>query len=139
MSIVPSDFLGRWSIVRTIQEHEAQAAATFEGVAEIIDAGNAWNYSETGTLTLQQGGAFQAERTYIWRPNGQTIDTYFSDGRYFHTIELSAKPKTSHWCDPDQYEVRYDFSAWPAWAAQWDVVGPRKNYRMVSAFRKAKL
>ena len=39
-----------------------------------------------------------------------------------------------HWCDPDSYAVRYDFSRWPEWSARWRVEGPHKAYIMYSRY-----
>ena len=44
--------------------------------------------------------------------------------------------EAEHWCDPDMYRVGYDFSAWPEFAATWEVAGPKKAYRMVSRYRR---
>ena len=46
-------------------------------------------------------------------------------------------PGDVHACDPDTYRVRYDFRRWPRWQAEWRVTGPRKDYGMLSRFRRA--
>ena len=44
---------------------------------------------------------------------------------------------SGHWCDPDQYDGSYDFSAWPAFTVTWSVRGPRKAYLMSSRYDPA--
>jgi hypothetical protein len=55
------------------------------------------------------------------------------DGRPFHDFD-PADPVARHLCGADDYAVRYDFADWPCWRAEWTVRGPRKDYRMVSAY-----
>ena len=77
-------------------------------------------------------GRFRAERRYLWGPD---LTVCFEDGRFFHQVPPEGG-QAAHWCDPDQYEVSYDFRAWPDWQTRWRVVGPRKDYAMVSWYRK---
>ena len=78
-------------------------------------------------------------RRYRWRDGGAgTIDVLFDDGRFFHRFDAEdPAPGASHACAPDLYRVRYDFRRWPRWQAEWWVSGPRKDYRMVSAYSPA--
>ena len=60
---------------------------------------------------------------------------FFDDGRPFHRLgpgHLSDR----HFCDPDIYDVRYDFSQWPLWTQSWQVQGPRKNMSILSRFQR---
>ena len=75
----------------------------------------------------------QSERRYRWDAD---LNVYFDDGRFFHTVPPLGG-QTDHWCDPDGYDVRYDFAQWPTWSAEWYVLGPRKNYRMLSQYSQA--
>ena len=63
------------------------------------------------------------------------IAVFFADGRAFHRFVPAADTvEADHWCDPDTYKVRYDFSRWPVWQAEWRVTGPRKDYVMQSVY-----
>jgi hypothetical protein len=76
----------------------------------------------------------EAERVYLWRASGAGIEVLFDDGRPFHRIDDSAE--AAHWCDPDQYDVTYEFGRWPKWSSRWRVLGPRKDYVMVSNYSR---
>jgi len=133
-------FLGTWQITREIHDAKAGARAQFAGSAQITVAGARWRYAESGQLTLAGGASFHAARVYLWQPFAQRIDVSFEDGRFFHTIALAApdsgRAEASHWCDPDQYDVSYDLSAWPVWRATWRVRGPKKDYQMTSLYTR---
>lgn len=126
MERVLEDFIGRWRLSREIV-HGDGTRARFGGVAEWSADGA---YVERGTLDMGTA-RFAAERRYRWT---EDLEVYFDDGRFFHTVPRTGG-QTSHWCDPDQYDVTYDFSAWPEWAARWQVRGPRKDYVMTSTYR----
>lgn len=129
------DFEGRWRIDRTIADHLLCRTGRFEGEARFAPSGAGLLYDEYGVLQFPGEAPLQAERRYLWRPAPSGIDVLFEDGRPFHTIELAAqRPAATHFCDPDTYEVQYDFVAWPRWEALWRVSGPRKDYEMRSTY-----
>lgn len=131
-------FAGRWSLTRQIDDRQAGQAAQFEGQAAFTWQEEALLLTETGHLRLPGQTPLLAERRYIWQIGapGQ-IAVRFADGRAFHSFALrSATARADHWCDPDRYEVRYDFSAWPDWRSHWTVCGPRKDYCMTSLYRR---
>ena len=105
----------------------------FADVARFERDGVGLRYTEKGVLEL--GGAkMEAERVYLWRATANGIEVFFDDGRPFHMIGDSTE--AAHWCDPDQYDVTYEFSGWPAWSSRWRVLGPRKDYVMVSEYTR---
>lgn len=126
-----ADFEGGWQLHRSVlQEHGPPAQ--FEGRALWFPAGDGLDYVETGTLEIAGQGRFVAERRYHWASD---LRVYFDDGRFFHQVPAQGG-EADHWCDPDHYDVVYDFAAWPRFSAVWVVRGPRKSYRMVSEFRR---
>lgn len=129
-----SDFAGDWTIAREIEQMGA-GPARFEGRARFTADGVGLAYHEAGTLTLPGAAPMRAERAYLWREEGAEIVVLFPDGRPFHRFDPSA-PAAHHWCDPDDYRVRYDFVTWPEWRAEWRVSGPRKAYTMRSLYRR---
>ena len=79
----------------------------------------------------------EASRRFIWEEAAGGIAVRFEDGAAFHVIDQSrSMPDANHHCDPDMYHVSYDFSRWPDWRAVWRVVGPKKDYRMSSEYRR---
>lgn len=132
-----ADFAGRWSVARRIEDRLARAKGRFDGEAVLApDGQGGLTYRETGELRLGDGPAFTAERSYLWRGAGGRIVVDFADGRPFHAFDPAA-PAAHHLCIADDYTVRYDFAAWPEWQAEWTVRGPRKDYTMLSVYRRA--
>ena len=129
------DFIGEWTLTRTIEDRLGPPGH-FTGTAVLEPDAPGLSYTETGQLTLGDGPTFQAERRYLWRANGPLIDVVFSDHRPFHRFDPNMGGEGErHYCDPDVYDVIYDFSDWPRWATTWTVTGPRKDYVMTSDFR----
>lgn len=127
------DFAGGWSLTREIVDRRA-GQGRFVGSAVFSPSSRGLDYCETGTLTLAAGGSFAATRRYHWQSEGAEIAVYFEDGRFFHRFAPSGSAAATHFCDPDDYGVAYDFSDWPRWQSRWTVVGPRKDYTMVSRY-----
>ena len=89
-------------------------------------------YREVGQLTLAGQKPLHAERAYLWMPD---LKVYFADGRLFHQV-LTNGCECLHWCDPDTYKGRYDFTGWPRFTVEWEVSGPQKAYRSVTTYRR---
>ncbi|MBV7378367.1 DUF6314 family protein [Maritimibacter dapengensis] len=126
------DFEGRWRVARRIDDWALGRSGTFEGTVLFSPREDGLLYHEAGELQMEGAPVMAATRDYLWRERDDGIDVYFDDGRFFHRVG----PTAAHWCDPDQYDVSYDFTLWPDWASVWDVRGPRKNYRMESAYTR---
>lgn len=133
-----ADFAGDWAVLRRISDHFGAQQGSFAGQARFRPVGEALLYHETGMLVLGSGTPVRAERRYVWRQVGGRIVVTHDDGRAFHDFEPGlGQPEARHWCDPDDYRVRYDFSCWPLWTAEWRVTGPRKDYVMLADYGRA--
>lgn len=132
-------FAGEWEIDRMIEDVRAGRVGRFAGRAVFTREAGGLRYREEGRLRLGDAPEMTATREYLWRDDGAgSIEVRFADGRYFHRfLAEEATPADLHDCPPDTYRVRYDFSGWPRWQAEWRVSGPRKDYGMVSRFRRA--
>ena len=132
-------FIGLWIIERDILDLDSEWIGRFDGQAEFKPSEEGLLYTEEGRLAFGGLEAMKATRSYTWRfPGATRVEVDFDDGSPFHGFDLGAgRVEASHYCDPDQYDVAYDFSAWPEWRAEWRVEGPRKDYRMVSIYRRA--
>lgn len=128
--VEPRAFLGRWRIERVILDRKGPDAR-FLGRADICE-GDPWLYAEEGEMRMGTA-RFAASRRYLWQPAGDGVAIAFEDGRPFHTLPLDGG-RSGHWCDPDQYDVAYDFDQWPRWHVTWNVTGPRKDYCMESTY-----
>ena len=129
---VLQDFLGPWLLSKTIRQADGQTAA-FDGTASWTASAEGALYTERGTLNLAGAAPLTAERQYRWT---DALDVYFDDGRFFHRVPPLGG-RAAHWCDPDQYEVTYDFGTWPVFSAHWVVKGPRKDYSMACFYKPA--
>ena len=127
-----TDFAGLWTLDRAIS-HASGPEGQFKGQAQFSWRGDGLDYVEEGTLTLGASAPLTATQRYRWAP-GLTV--YFEDGRLFHQVPPGGGA-ASHWCAPDQYDGRYDFTDWPRFTVTWTVKGPRKDYRMVSRYARS--
>ncbi|MCR9111010.1 DUF6314 family protein [Marivita sp. XM-24bin2] len=127
------NFIGLWSVSRVISDHFSASTGTFHGTACFTAAKHGLAYIETGKLQLAGQPPFHAERRYHWHQDENGLHVSFDDGRPFHSFDPD-NPEASHWCDPDTYEVTYEFDDWPHWRTIWNVSGPRKAYQMITEY-----
>lgn len=131
-------FAGLWEVERRIDDRRAGRAGRFTGTARFAPAAGGLAYVEEGELAFEGAAPMAATRAYHWREAAGRISLSFADGRPFHSFDAEAPaPEAAHDCPPDAYRVRYDFTAWPVWTAEWRVTGPRKDYAMTTVFRPA--
>ncbi|MGR3467557.1 MAG: DUF6314 family protein [Shimia sp.] len=128
-------FLGFHHVERDIVEADGtvQHAVGAAGL-HLRDGGAPFLYAESLKLTLATGQVFRASRRYIWHPTEGGFDIHFDNDRFFHAMRW-ATPQAVHWCDPDRYDVTYDWQGWPDWSSTWSVKGPRKDYILRSRYR----
>ena len=132
------DFEGDWQLDRSIDDRRGGTDGRFTGHARFVPEGAVLVYHETGCLQMGES-AFEAEQSHLWRTDGIRFKVCFGDGRPFHDFEAGIQtPVARHHCSPDLYVVRYDFTAWPNWVAEWTVTGPRKDYVMVSRYTRSR-
>jgi hypothetical protein len=130
-----AQFEGRWRLQRRIED-AARGEMSMEGEAVLARSGHRLVYSETGELMIPGQRPLTATQRYIWQERSDWVAIRFSDGRPFHGFPLGvARAEAVHLCDPDRYQVSYDFSVWPDWSSEWRVTGPRKDYVMRSSYR----
>ena len=129
---VLADFIGVWDIAREVIPAQGPRAQ-FAGQGTWSVTPNGAEYVERGVLHMPGSPPMTAERRYLW---AHDLSVAFEDGRFFHQVPAGGG-RASHFCDPDTYEVRYDFAAWPAFTVNYEVSGPRKDYVMVSRYTKA--
>lgn len=131
-------FAGHWEVERHIADLDSGWMGRFEGLAVFTPVPGGLAYEERGVLRLG-GLVSEAFRRYFWseRPGGR-IAVSFEDGRPFHDFDPGlARAEASHYCDPDLYEVTYFFPARGEWRAEWRVEGPRKDFRLVTHYRRS--
>ncbi len=131
-----ADFSGVWRLTREIEDRRSGLVGHLSGTAEWRPEGPGLVQVERGLLRYGDGPPMQAERRYLWREETDGIAVYFDHGRPFHWFSAEI-PTAHHDCPPDIYDVTYDFADLPRWCAVWEVLGPRKNYRMESRYRQS--
>ena len=124
------DFAGEWHFTRHIL-HDDGTHADVTGQVRFDPVPGGLAYVETGEMVLN-GATLTTQRRYLWADG---LRVYFEDGRFFHTVPALGGA-AAHWCDPDQYDVAYDFGNWPDWHSSWTVKGPRKSYQMYSRYHR---
>ena len=126
---------GRWSLSRRIIHGDGRVD-TMEGVVDFVRSDRRLIQNETGMLEVNEH-RMEARQSYVWTEAQDQLQVFFADLRPFHTLLLKeATPEAEHFCAPDTYHVRYDFTRWPNWKSTWTVEGPKKAYVMTSIFVK---
>ena len=133
-----ADFLGHWALSRRIDDRLTGQTGVLEGMARFVPDGDAAAiYDESGLLRLGDATPMTAERRYLWRFAADEVVVRYADGRDFFSFRPAGRgSEIVHVCDADTYRVIHDFTAWPRWQAIWTVTGPRKDYRLRSAWRR---
>ncbi|WP_376872273.1 DUF6314 family protein [Albirhodobacter sp. R86504] len=133
MGLSLDDFAGAWRLNCEIADHLTGQIAQFVGEGRLhLSQNESAVWLERGEMRIGAGPVMQAERRYLWAQDGARIHVSFGDGRPFHSFAPDGAPQAMHWCDPDDYRVRYDFTGWPTWRTTWRVKGPRKDYEMTT-------
>ncbi|MFT5067281.1 MAG: hypothetical protein ACJAXK_003223 [Yoonia sp.] len=138
-TVLLADFLGDWQLTRQITDALHGQDGQLVGHARFVTDGAGLRYEEHGQLTLASGAVLQADRAYLWGADAGGIAVRFADGTAFHQFDpVGQVSGTTHLCGDDTYNVAYDFDRWPDWSATWDVTGPRKDYRSISHYNRAR-
>ena len=139
----PEDLLayltGEWSVERTLLDRATGTRGTFTGVVRYTrNPDGGLDYREDGTMhwPTHTGPAF---REYVLKPGAdrRALDVFFADGRPFHVMSFSGLATDEHWCDPDDYHVRYSWQGPDAFSFTWDVHGPAKDLLLESHLERA--
>ena len=139
----PEDLLaylaGEWSVERTLLDRATGTRGTFTGVVRYTrNPDGGLDYREDGTMhwPTHTGPAF---REYVLKPGADrsTMDVFFPDGRPFHVMSFSGPATDKHWCDPDDYHVRYSWQGPDSFSFTWDVHGPAKDLLLESHLERA--
>lgn len=129
-----ADFAGDWQMARSVDDRRGPPAR-FTGTARFRPDAQGLRVTEEGVMSVDNT-QYSASRVFLWRARDDGIVVLFSDGRPFHQFRPAGLVAAAHWCDPDQYDVTYDFTRWPVWTSEWRVRGPRKDYVMRSTYRR---
>ena len=129
---------GAWDLERRIEDRRSEQQGALTGTAVFAPEGEGLLYREDGRLVIggHDGPALQAYR-YAFASLGRAA-VYFSDGRFFHDLDLCAGSWTAtHLCDPDRYDGAFRVLGPDCWRVVWRVAGPRKDLTLDSTYRRA--
>ncbi|WP_316013143.1 DUF6314 family protein [Roseobacter sp. HKCCA0434] len=130
-------FTGHWTITRDVFDLDSNWTGRFTGQGTFTPARGGLDYLEEGELRFAGLPPFKATRRYRYDASDGLIEVRFEDGRFFHAFDPAVSgTEAHHFCDPDSYDVRYLFDLPHEWRAEWRVEGPRKDYRMVTIYRR---
>ena len=156
---------GNWSLQRKIDSrHASSPGGIFKGAAHFHlreptapSYTSEYLYIEEGKFTMDNGYEFPASRRYVYRykESTDTISTWFvqedneSAERLFNSFSFEKKldnpekgwiAKSSHWCDPDQYnsavEFRFRGVGLDSFGTTYVVSGPNKDYTHESWYHR---
>ena len=126
-----ADFEGAWQLTRRVTEAGGRVTEV-TGRAVWRRQGAGLVCEETGEMRVPGHAPMQVVRRMLWGPG---LSVAFEDGRPFHDVPTEGGA-VSHWCAPDRYDGHYDFSRWPEFRVEWRGRGPRKDYQMVTDYRR---
>jgi hypothetical protein len=78
---------------------------------------------------------------FVKPTNNKTVDYLFHEMEILPPVEGSGwRAKSYHWCQPDDYNVEYDFNfqgvGLREWVMAYTVKGPNKDYTISSTYRR---
>ena len=129
---------GTWELSRSIDEWKFRGSAVFcaHGRDEL-------RYEENGILSKPGTSDIAAFRRYVYRYEADRIVIYFDEqpARIFEVLDLKPAPggnweaQAEHDCAADHYASRYAFGT-DTMLITHVVHGPRKDYEMVTSYRR---
>ncbi len=131
---------GSWRVERTLLDRSSGTRGRFDGTVLFEpDDGGGLRQRELGTISWPTHTG-KATREYLLHATAEpaVMDLHFPDGRFFHTLNLSAGEWTTvHGCAPDTYNVTYRAVSPSRLDYEWDVIGPDKNLLLTTSLFRA--
>ena len=136
--------LGVWDVNRTIEDHRLGASGSFLGTAIFQKVPAIDNpvlhralYGETGMLSFGHYQNSASRHLELRESNGSAVALFFSDGRYFVDLDLTAEIwESSHFCGDDRYKISTVAISRDSFQECWNVRGPRKSYDAVTTLTR---
>ena len=131
-----------WHLQRRITHHWTNQVVTIEGVVTWQTAPRTEEnytdlYREHCVMRLENYTA-KATQTYGYHfPSDSIAAVYFSDGRFFYTLDLTTSHcDIQHLCGDDTYDGIVDAISENQYQQIWQVRGPRKHYTSHTIFSR---
>lgn len=134
---LPGYFGGRWLMERDILTASGQWWGSFTGEARFTEESGVLVYREQGELVMG-GHRGPASRCLHYRLNGPgRARVFFDYGDFFHDLDVrTGHGVARHPCSDDLYRGEYVVGDPGHWWQVWDVSGPTKNHRLVTAYHR---
>lgn len=121
---------GDWSCRRLVYDGLSRAFLRGEGHCTFQPEGKRLRQVESLVFN-----GLEASRTYLWEVRETAVWLLYEDGRPLVPVTDSQKDGR-HLCGQDLYEVRLSEWALRCFTLSWRVQGPRKDYAMVTRYRR---
>jgi hypothetical protein len=136
--------LGVWEVNRTIEDHSLGVPGSFQGTATFqkvppVDklVSHRALFVETGMLNFGHYQNSASRHLELRESHGSTVALFFSDGRHFVDIDLTAgRWESSHLCGDDRYTISTVAISRNSFQECWKVRGPRKSYDAVTTLTR---
>ena len=130
-------FAGAWDLQREIEDRRAGQRGQLVGWALFKAEGGSLLYEESGDMTLGAARSRAYRRYRYLFPSPGRAEIRFEDGRLLVALDLAGgTAAASHLCGGDSYTVEVTLLEAAQWQTVWQVSGPRKDYRLVSRYRR---
>ena len=120
-------------------DYNKKTEFSFYGEAQFNPVTSGWVYHEEGFL-YGPGEKLHASRRYLYKQSttDHILNIHFEDGRFFYSIDCKQLPKVSfsHLCVEDSYFGNMLLGE-DVWSINWQIIGPRKNLLIHSAYNLA--
>jgi hypothetical protein len=138
-------FVGHW-----VLEREIPGIASFSGAAEFTatSAPDVLAYAESGILAIASGHKASASRRLLYCRIGERLaikdDDSIRRGTLLHLLAFGRPSVGDGWlaaghrhcCGTDMYDLEMTIIAPDRFETRYRVQGPRKDYRMLTAYRR---
>ncbi|WP_420416853.1 DUF6314 family protein [Pacificispira sp.] len=127
------DLGGRWRLSRLVFDFSEGTFLRGTGEMQAVaDGARLWRLQETLIFN-----GFEAQRDSLWQIVGQSLHLRYADGAPLVVLDLTqGTAEDAHLCAPDRYLARFKTLGSDRFKLSWRVTGPRKNYAMVTDYRR---
>ena len=134
---LPGFLQGTWRLARIIEDRRTQTSGFLRGRAVFTPHRRGLRCREQGRMRLGPHEG-PTHRTHFYEfPRKDLASVLFDDGRPFHDLDLTGgRWHCTHLCGADRYRGEFLVLGADVLAVRWEVTGPRKDYALVSRYRR---
>ena len=131
-----------WRFHRHIVHHDTGQVADIHGTVSWQEMSQPeaifmLQYCETGVIQVGTYTGKASQTHWYTFPTAATVDIYFSDKRFFYTLDLTTgRCDIRHPCGDDTYDGACEALSDTTYQQIWRVTGPRKNYTSHTSYTR---